>query len=46
MKKFAFVFPGQGSQAVGMLDAWGAHPAGAMPRPRLAASGATVTGYA
>ncbi|VUZ26811.1 Malonyl CoA-acyl carrier protein transacylase [uncultured Comamonas sp.] len=25
MKKFAFVFPGQGSQAVGMLDAWGAH---------------------
>ena len=27
MKSFAFVFPGQGSQAVGMLDAWGAHPA-------------------
>jgi [acyl-carrier-protein] S-malonyltransferase len=27
MKPFAFVFPGQGSQAVGMLDAWGAHPA-------------------
>ncbi|MFC4622769.1 ACP S-malonyltransferase [Comamonas nitrativorans] len=27
MKKFAFVFPGQGSQAVGMLDAWGTHPA-------------------
>jgi [acyl-carrier-protein] S-malonyltransferase len=26
MKKFAFVFPGQGSQSVGMLDAWGAHP--------------------
>ena len=24
---FAFVFPGQGSQAVGMLDAWGEHPA-------------------
>ncbi len=23
---FAFVFPGQGSQAVGMLDAWGHHP--------------------
>jgi [acyl-carrier-protein] S-malonyltransferase len=23
---FAFVFPGQGSQAVGMLDAWGDHP--------------------
>ena len=27
MKKFAFVFPGQGSQSVGMLDAWGDHPA-------------------
>src|SRR5574343_576075 len=26
MKNFAFVFPGQGSQAVGMLDGWGAHP--------------------
>ena len=26
MKKFAFVFPGQGSQSVGMLDAWGDHP--------------------
>jgi len=26
MKPFAFVFPGQGSQAVGMLDAWGDHP--------------------
>ncbi|MEX1168276.1 MAG: ACP S-malonyltransferase [Hydrogenophaga sp.] len=25
--KFAFVFPGQGSQSVGMLDAWGNHPA-------------------
>ena len=23
---FAFVFPGQGSQSVGMLDAWGGHP--------------------
>jgi len=23
---FALVFPGQGSQSVGMLDAWGAHP--------------------
>ena len=23
---FAFVFPGQGSQALGMLDAWGDHP--------------------
>ncbi|MEP6740126.1 MAG: ACP S-malonyltransferase [Caldimonas sp.] len=27
MKPFAFVFPGQGSQSVGMLDAWGANPA-------------------
>jgi [acyl-carrier-protein] S-malonyltransferase len=27
MTAFAFVFPGQGSQSVGMLDAWGAHPA-------------------
>ena len=26
MPTFAFVFPGQGSQAVGMLDAWGDHP--------------------
>ena len=26
MKPFAFVFPGQGSQSVGMLDAWGADP--------------------
>lgn len=26
MTSMAFVFPGQGSQAVGMLDAWGAHP--------------------
>lgn len=26
MKKFAFVFPGQGSQSVGMLDGWGDHP--------------------
>ena len=25
--KFAFVFPGQGSQSVGMMDAWLAHPA-------------------
>ena len=24
---FAFIFPGQGSQSVGMLDAWGDHPA-------------------
>ena len=27
MKTFAFVFPGQGSQSVGMLDAWGDNPA-------------------
>jgi [acyl-carrier-protein] S-malonyltransferase len=27
MPTFAFVFPGQGSQTVGMLDAWGDHPA-------------------
>ena len=27
MKTVAFVFPGQGSQSVGMLDAWGDHPA-------------------
>jgi [acyl-carrier-protein] S-malonyltransferase len=27
MKPFAFVFPGQGSQSVGMLDAWEDHPA-------------------
>jgi len=26
MKSFAFVFPGQGSQSVGMLDGWGGHP--------------------
>ena len=26
MRPFAFVFPGQGSQAVGMLDAWGSDP--------------------
>jgi [acyl-carrier-protein] S-malonyltransferase len=26
MKPFAFVFPGQGSQSVGMLDAWAGHP--------------------
>ncbi|OWQ46199.1 [acyl-carrier-protein] S-malonyltransferase [Roseateles noduli] len=25
-KNFAIVFPGQGSQSVGMLDAWGDHP--------------------
>ena len=27
MSSFAFVFPGQGSQSIGMLDAWGDHPA-------------------
>jgi [acyl-carrier-protein] S-malonyltransferase len=27
MNTTAFLFPGQGSQAVGMLDAWGDHPA-------------------
>jgi len=27
MPAFAFVFPGQGSQSVGMLDAWDGHPA-------------------
>lgn len=27
MLPFAFVFPGQGSQSAGMLDAWGHHPA-------------------
>lgn len=27
MAGLAFVFPGQGSQSVGMLDAWGDHPA-------------------
>ena len=27
MKSFAFIFPGQGSQSTGMLDAWGSHPA-------------------
>jgi [acyl-carrier-protein] S-malonyltransferase len=27
MTSFAFLFPGQGSQAVGMLDAWGEHAA-------------------
>ena len=26
-QNFAFVFPGQGSQSVGMLDAWADHPA-------------------
>jgi len=26
LKSFAIVFPGQGSQSVGMMDAWGDHP--------------------
>jgi len=26
LKPFAFIFPGQGSQSVGMLDAWAEHP--------------------
>jgi [acyl-carrier-protein] S-malonyltransferase len=26
LKPFAFVFPGQGSQSIGMLDDWGVHP--------------------
>ena len=26
MTQFSFVFPGQGSQSVGMLDAWNGHP--------------------
>lgn len=26
MKPFAFIFPGQGSQSLGMLNAWGDHP--------------------
>jgi [acyl-carrier-protein] S-malonyltransferase len=39
MKPFAFVFPGQGSQSVGMLDAWGDHPA---VRDTLAEAGAAL----
>ena len=35
MTNFAFVFPGQGSQTVGMLDAWGDH---AVVRETLAES--------
>jgi [acyl-carrier-protein] S-malonyltransferase len=27
MASFAFIFPGQGSQSIGMLDGWGDHPA-------------------
>ncbi len=39
MHPFAFVFPGQGSQSVGMLDAWGDHPA---VRRTLDAASATL----
>ncbi len=35
---FAFVFPGQGSQSVGMLDAWGDHPAVAATLHRASAA--------
>ena len=38
MTAFAFVFPGQGSQAVGMLDAWGDHPAVAATLKEAAAA--------
>lgn len=41
MTSFAFVFPGQGSQAVGMLDAWGDHPA---VRDTLAEAAAALGG--
>lgn len=34
MKKFAFVFPGQGSQSVGMLDGWGIIPSWPRPWPK------------
>jgi [acyl-carrier-protein] S-malonyltransferase len=39
MPEFAFVFPGQGSQSVGMLDAWGDHPA---VKATLAEAGAAL----
>ena len=39
MTAFAFVFPGQGSQSVGMLDAWGDHPA---VKQTLAEAGAAL----
>jgi [acyl-carrier-protein] S-malonyltransferase len=38
MTAFAFVFPGQGSQSVGMLDAWGDHPAVAATLKEAAAA--------
>lgn len=39
MTAFAFVFPGQGSQSVGMLDAWGDH---AVVRDTLAEASAAL----
>ena len=39
MADFAFVFPGQGSQSVGMLDAWGDH---AVVRDTLAEASAAL----
>jgi [acyl-carrier-protein] S-malonyltransferase len=39
MTAFAFVFPGQGSQSVGMLDAWGEH---AVVRDTLAEASAAL----
>jgi [acyl-carrier-protein] S-malonyltransferase len=39
MTAFAFVFPGQGSQSVGMLDAWGEH---AVVRDTLAEASAVL----
>ncbi|WP_295640714.1 ACP S-malonyltransferase [uncultured Methylibium sp.] len=39
MSAFAFVFPGQGSQSVGMLDAWGDH---AVVRDTLAEASAAL----
>jgi [acyl-carrier-protein] S-malonyltransferase len=41
MTAFAFVFPGQGSQSVGMLDAWGDHP---VVRDTLAEASAALGG--
>ena len=38
MTAFAFIFPGQGSQSVGMLDAWGDHPAVAATLKEAAAA--------
>ncbi len=38
MTSFGFVFPGQGSQSVGMLDAWGDHPAVRQTRAEASAA--------